>query len=151
MSGLTPGSLAPYQAANLFMPVGYEDTVISETQHRVKATGTDATPPERVEKIAVARAAEIGLGKRLAFFKVSGLTRGVRCKDKKSGYKTTDNAATARPTVELDAHYAAAPADADYRSTEETFARLKAELASETYSAEAMRAAAADVHSRCPS
>ena len=149
-SSLATGSLASYTASNIFATAGYSDKAVSDTQHQVVATGTDTTPPERVEKIAMARAAEVGISKKFAFFKVAGLTRNVRCTKKKPGYKSTDIAADARPVVTLDAIYSATPADADYRGTKETFDRLQGELASDTYTPEALQAASADAYARCP-
>lgn len=148
-SGL--GTIAEYKASNIIAPVGYEDTILSDTQTAVAATGTDITPFERLEKIATARAAELGVTKKQAFFKVTGLTRDVKCTKKKSRTKVPDVEASVWPTVRLEAVYSPSQMDGSYLSTRETFERLKAELAAETVPADAMQAAAADARARCAS
>ena len=60
----------------MFSPVGYSQTRI-DTHFQVQASGTDATPTARVEKVARARAAEIGVEQKLKFFKVASVERGI--------------------------------------------------------------------------
>ncbi len=52
-------------ASNILSPAGYCQTKIDDTHYKVTATGTEATPKERVEKIARARAAQIGVDQKL--------------------------------------------------------------------------------------
>jgi hypothetical protein len=148
-SGLSTGALADYKASNYFSPAGYGEKLLSENLYRIIATGTNTTPFERVEKIAMARAAEIGAIHKLPYFKVQSTTREVQCMKKAAGYKAPDTAANVRPTVVLEATYELQTADSGYLASEQTFERLKNELASETPSAEAMQAAAADYKARC--
>jgi hypothetical protein len=149
-SVLGTGSLADYKASNYLSPAGYEEKPLSDTHYRIVATGTPTTPFERVEKIAMARAAEIGSARKLPYFKVVSSTRDVRCLKKVAGYKAPDMASNTRPTVVLEATYAPQAADTTFLASDQTFERLKNELASETPSAEAQQAAAADYKARCP-
>src|SRR5512134_3861026 len=85
------GATTSYSASNAMMPVGYSELPIDPTHYEVKAAGTEQTPKERVEKIALARAAEIGVEQKLKFFKVAGVTHGASCsKKKQGGNKTSD-------------------------------------------------------------
>lgn len=146
---LLGGGLAPYQPSNSFMPVGYSEEIVGPDQYRVRASGTDTTPYERVEKIATARAAEIGAGMRKDYFKITGVRRDFACSKKKEGYKVPDTAASARPTVSIDVVYSTTAGDAQFLSSKDTFARLSAELLSDTYPEETQQAAARDVRAKC--
>ena len=52
---------APYAASNAIMPVGFSETAIDPMHYRGEGQRHRQTPRERVEKIALARAAEIGV------------------------------------------------------------------------------------------
>lgn len=143
------GALAPYSAANAFYPVGYSETAAGEGRYQVRASGTATTPYERVEKIATARAAQIGAETKAKYFKVVAVTRDAACTKKKSGYKVADTAPSARPTVSMDVIYAPTPLDASYQPSQETFDRLTAEMSTETYSPESTQATADAVKAKC--
>ena len=51
MTSFTP-PVADFTAASVFSPVGYNQTKIDDTHYQVQASGTEATPKDRVEKIA---------------------------------------------------------------------------------------------------
>lgn len=146
---MTTGGLAEYTPANAFMPVGFSETAIGSDRVQVNAGGHPSTPYARLEKIATARAAEIGKERKIAYFKVTGSTRDVACTKKVSGYKVADTAATARPKVTLDVLYSATASDPTYKPTAETFARLTEELKTDSYSPEEMQAIASEVQVRC--
>ena len=72
----------------------------------MQASGTEATPKDRVENIARARAAQIGVNEKLKFFKVTSVQHSITCNRRQDGYKTTSTPASARPSVVLDVVYA---------------------------------------------
>ena len=143
------GATTSYSASNAMMPIGYSETPIDATHYQVKASGSEQTPKERVERIALARAAEIGVEQKLKFFKVASVTHGISCsKKKQGGTKTGDVPATYHPTVVLDVYYSKQPAP-DFRPSAETFAAVKAEIEPDTTTPEAKSAAAAQVRAEC--
>lgn len=147
--GLAFNSVATYGPANAIMPVGYFQKPIGDQQFQVGASGTEATPTERIEKIATARAAEIGVDQKLPYFKVANITRGMSCTKKLTNAKYGDMPPTYHPTVILDVVYAKSPVDADYRSSRDTFSQLKAEIDSEVVAPETAAATAANSRAQC--
>ncbi len=131
VTSLTSLSQPVVTAANAFSPVGYSQTRIDDTHFQVQASGTDATPTARVEKIARARAAEIGVEQKLKFFKVASVERGIICSKRQEGYKSTATPASAHPSVVLDVCYAQDAADPAYQNSADVLASLKTDLAAE--------------------
>lgn len=150
-SGVGLGGLAPYGPANVVMPAGYSHAIVGERHYQVRATGTSSTPRERIEKIALARAAELGVEQKFAFFKVAGVQHEVACKEKKLNTKIGDMPAAARPTVLVDVFYSKTPDDPEYRSTADSFTQLRAELDAESLTPEAAAANAAQSRAACGS
>lgn len=151
MTSLTSLSqpVAGYTAANAFSPVGYSQTRIDDTHFQVQASGTDATPTARVEKIARARAAEIGVEQKLKFFKVASVERGIICSKRQEGYKSTATPASAHPSVVLDVYYAQDAADPAYQNSADVLASLKTDLAAEEIAPEARAAATQETREGC--
>ena len=79
--------VASLSAANMMAPSGYSETKVSDTQYLVQATGTEATPKARIEKIARARAAQIAVEQKMKFYKVSSVQFGVACTKGHEFYK----------------------------------------------------------------
>lgn len=150
-AGLGGPSVTGYVPASLMSPNGYSATRIDATRYKVGATGTAATPGPRLESIATARAAEIGVEDKQRYFKVSGVAHGVQCTDKQEGYKGPASVATRHPTVTLDIVYsnAATPPDATYQPSVETFQRLQAELAAPPAATVGVADADKDLLARC--
>ena len=123
--------VASFGASNALSPSGYAETKISDTQYQVKATGTEATPKARIEKIARARAAQIGVEEKLKYYKVTGVQYGVVCDKKHEFYKGGATASGSRQTVLVDVVYAKDPVDSSYLSTKESFDSLNGELEAE--------------------
>jgi hypothetical protein len=130
-------------------PSGYSQTKLDDTHFQVSATGTEATPKERVEKIARARAAQIGVDEKLGYFKVTSVQHGVKCTKRQQGYKSEDTPPTSRPTVVLDVVYAKEPGDPTFASSAETFQILSTELAGEAVAPEARAVAAQETRASC--
>jgi len=153
-SGLTSlTSLAPpvadYTASSVFSPAGYSQTQIDDTHYQVEASGTEATPKGRVEKIARARAAEIGVEQKMKFFKVTSVQHGTACGQRKEAYKSAATPASARPSVVLDVVYAQDAVDPTYQSSADTLAALKADLAAEEVAPEARAVAIQETRESC--
>jgi hypothetical protein len=141
--------IASYGASSILSPSGYGQTMIDDTHFKVTATGTEATPKERVEKIARARAAQIGVDQKLKYFKVTSVQHGVKCEKRQEGYKSEATPASIRPTVVLDVVYAKDSADPTFANSAETFQTLSAELAGEVIAPEAKAAATQETRAGC--
>jgi hypothetical protein len=98
--------IASFGASNMLSPSGYAETKVSDSQYQVKATGTEATPKSRIEKIARARAAQIGIEQKLGYYKVANVQYGVVCDKKHEFYKGGATASGSRQTVQVDVVYA---------------------------------------------
>jgi hypothetical protein len=123
--------VASFGASNALSPSGYSESKLSDTQYQVKATGTEATPKARIEKIARARAAQIGVEQRLKYYKVTNVQFGVVCDKKHEFYKGGATASGARQSVLVDVTYSKEPLDATYLNAKDSFASLNGELESE--------------------
>ena len=148
LSSLTP-AVADYTAASVFSPAGYSQTKIDDTHFRVEASGTEATPTDRVEKIARARAAEIGVEEKMKFFKVTSVQHSFTCAKRKEGYKTTASPPSARPTVVLGVVYANDVVDPTYQNSTDALTTLKTDLAAEPVAPEARALAIQETRESC--
>jgi hypothetical protein len=150
-AGLTGLSdpVATYGASSIMSPTGYSQTKFDDLHFKVEATGTEATPKERVEKIARARAAQIGVDEKLQYFKVASVQHGVSCSKRQEGYKSGDVPASSRPTVVLDVVYAKEPSDPTFAGSAEAYQTLSAELANEVVAPEAKAMAIQETRAGC--
>ena len=148
LTSLTP-PVADYTAASVFSPAGYSQTKIDDTHFQVEASGTEATPKDRVEKIARARAAEIGVDEKMKFFKVTSVQHSTTCGKRKEGYKTTTTPPSAHPSVVLDVVYAKDTADPTFQNSADTLATLKTDLAAEAVAPEARAVAIQETRESC--
>jgi hypothetical protein len=148
MTSLTP-PVAEFTAASVFSPAGYTQTKIDDTHYQVQASGTEATPKERVEKIARARAAEIGVDEKMKFFKVTSVQHSITCGKRQEGYKTTSSPSSARPSVLLDVVYAKETTDPTYQSATDTLTTLKTDLAAEQVAPEVRAVAIQETRESC--
>jgi hypothetical protein len=144
---LTP--IAAYTPSNIISPAGYGQTKLGDDHYEVKGTGTEATPKERVEKIARARAAQIGVDQKFNFFKVTSVQHGVACSERQKGYKSGESAASSRPTVVLDVVYAKETSDPSFVPTKETYEALSAELANEVVAPDSKATAIQETRASC--
>ena len=141
--------VASLSAANMMSPSGYSETKVSDNQYQVRATGTEATPKARIEKIARARAAQIGVEQKMKFYKVSGVQFGVACSKGHDFYKGGQTRPGSRQTVKLDVVYAAEPVDPSYVSTKESYEALNGELSNEVIPPDAKAAAEQEARAGC--
>jgi hypothetical protein len=138
-----------YSAWNVFSPSGYSEQKIDDTHYKVKATGTEATPTARLEKIARARAAEIGVEEKQQFFKVTSVQPAFSCVKAQAGYKSGGSGPSSRPVIVLDVVYAFERIDPGFVSSAETFKALSSEIAGEVVPPEASAAAVQQTHAGC--
>jgi hypothetical protein len=148
LTSLTP-PVAQYSSASIFSPSGYSQSKIDDTHYTVAASGTEATPISRVEKIARARAAEIGVDQKLPYFKVTNVQQGMTCAKRQEGYKSPSTPASARPSVILDVVYAKDAADPTFQNAAETLTTLKTDLAAEDVAPEARAVAIQQTREGC--
>ena len=141
--------VASLSAANALAPSGYSETKVSDTQYQVLATGTEATPKARIEKIARARAAQIGMEQRLKYYKVASVEFGIVCSKKHEFYKGGATTAGSRQTALIDVVYAKEPVDASYVASAASYEALNGELNSEVIPAEAKAAAEQEARAGC--
>jgi hypothetical protein len=141
--------VASYGASNVFSPAGYGQTMIDDMHFKVTATGTEATPKQRVEKIARARAAQIGVDQKLEYFKVTSVQHGFTCEKRQEGYKSSATPAASNPTVVLDVVYAKDAADPTFLSSADTYQTLSGELAGEVVAPDAKAAAVQETRAGC--
>ena len=141
--------VASLSAANMMAPSGYAETKVSDTQYQVQATGTEATPKARIEKIARARAAQIGVEQKMKFYKVSSVQYGVACAKAHEFYKGGQTQAGSRQTVKLDVVYAKEAVDPSLVSAKKSYDVLNGELSSEVIPAEAKATAEQEARAGC--
>lgn len=141
--------VASFGASNVMSPSGYSETKVSDTQYQVQAAGTEATPKARIEKIARARAAQIGIEQKMKFYKVANVQYGVACSKSHDFYKGGQTQAGSRQTVMLDVVYAKEPTDPTFVSTSDSYNALSGELSSEVIPQEAKAAAEQESRAGC--
>src|SRR5262245_53813770 len=151
MTSLTPLSppIAQYTSASIFSPAGYSQSKIDDTHYQVSAAGTDATPLSRVEKIARARAAEIGVDEKMPYFKVTSVQQGTTCAKWQESYKSAATPASSHRSVVLDVVYAREASDPTFQNAAETLAALKTDLAAENVAPEARAVAIQETRESC--
>lgn len=144
-------SVAVYQPANVFSPSGYSVSANADGTVHVTAAGPPGTPASRLEKIALARAAEYGDEQRAKIFKATAAQINMTCgktkvssKEGQSSIKPLDYRIAA-----IDVSYEPKEQGADVRPTRQTATALKAELQSETVPPDVQAAAAQEVAQHC--
>ncbi len=147
--GLLPsGMVAGYEPANAILPVGYSDQAVDDTHYRVRAHGNERTSRDRLEKIALTRAAQIGVDNHLPYFKVTSSSTSIECGKKTDSYKAGSTPASIHPMLTYEVAYSKTPAP-DMRSSADTFAQAKADLDADNPTPEARAAATQDAKARC--
>jgi hypothetical protein len=151
LSDFSTSSVASYQPASLFSPNGYSVSTNADGSFHVSASGSPATPAVRLEKIALARAAEYGEEQHAKTFRATPAQTSFKCGRTKISSK--EGPVTVKPLdyriVAIDVTYGDDTQGPAGRSTRETAEALKAELRSETVPPEAQMVAAQEVAERC--
>ena len=145
------GDITGYEAANYFSPVGYSVTQTSDGHFRITTVATVATPKDRVEKIAQARAAEYGNEASKKFYQAQPARLSIRCgktekieKGQKIAVAPHDYA-----VAEVDVIYADTAVDPSYRATKDTAETLKAELQSQVVAGDAQSGFGPEALAQC--
>lgn len=152
LSSLQAKPVTGYTAANALAPTGHSISALPDGRIRITATGSQFTPASRLEKIAMARAAEYGVENRKKFYlataagpaavqcrKTEFIERGVKKKLQSKGFRV----------FEIDVTYADRPAGPDFKSARETAEALKAELLADEIAETEKDAASAEVVAQC--
>ena len=145
------GDITGYEAASYFSPVGYSVAQTSDGHFRITTVATVATPKDRVEKIAIARAAEYGQEAQKKFFQSAPARVSIRCgrtdkieKGQKIAVAPHDYA-----VAEVDVVYADTAVDPSYRATKDTADTLKAELQSQVVASDPQAGFASEASTQC--
>lgn len=151
LADMSTSSVAGYQPASLFSPNGYSVSANADGSLHVTAAGPPGTPVARLEKIALARAAEYGDEQRAKTFKATAPQTGITCGKTKVGNKGGQVAIKPLDyrVVAVDVTYEPKEQGADIRQTRQTATALKTELQSETVRPEEQAAAAQEVAQYC--
>ena len=153
MNGMATSSttVANYQPANLFSPTGYSLSNGANGALHVTAAGPPGTPVDRLEKIALARAAEYGNEQHLKTFTATPAQTSITCGKTKIYVKgeRTDIKPMDYRVVAIDVTYGTDALDPQVRKTRETAETLKAQIASETVPPDVQAAAVQEVAQQC--
>lgn len=140
-----------YKEASAFSPTGYSVSSGADGRVRITATGTPSTPAARLEKIALARAAEYGAGQNQKMFKADAPRRSFRCGPSQLSNK--GQISKIRPSdyrvVQIDVAYSSDTADPGARPTKQTAETLKAELSAEAVPTDVQAASSQEIASNC--
>jgi len=151
LSEMSTSSVAAYQPASMFSPVGYSVSANGDGSLRVTAAGPPGTPPARLEKIALARAAEYGEERHAKTFIASAPQTSITCGKSKIANK--GESVKIRPqdyrVVALDVSYDAAAPGPGARDIRGAADALKAEIQAEAVPADVQAAAAQEVAQHC--
>ena len=143
-------SVTGYTSSNAILTTGYSDRELGPDHVEVRVKGSVVTSAERLEKIASARAAEIGVEEKRKFFKVGSVVQSVVCTPPRDqAHKGGRISAEQATVLVMDVVYAKEALDGSYRPSGDTFDRLTRELLDESVSAESKMATAAAVQARC--
>lgn len=151
LSDLSTSSVASYKPASLFSPNGYSVSANSDGSLHVTAAGPPGTPSARLEKIAMARAAEYGEEQHAKTFKTTPPQTAITCGKTKISNK--DGPINVKPldyrAVTIDVTFGADPQEPGTHPTRGTATALKSEIQSETVPPEEQAAAAQEVAQHC--
>jgi hypothetical protein len=152
MGDFSASSIASYQAASIFTPSnGYSVSANADGSLHVTAAGPPATPADRLEKIALARAAEYGNERHAKTFKATPPQTSIRCD--KTKIFTKEGQVNVRPVdyrvVAIDVTYDADSQGPGVQQIHGTADALKAEIASQSVPPDVQAAATQEVAQRC--
>jgi hypothetical protein len=145
-------SVTGYTESNGFVPKGYAVSSIGENALRVTVTGSATTPNERLLKIALARAAEVGAERHSQTFRSAEPAYSVRCG--KTSVSERGTTRTLSPTdyriVAVDVTFSkSSSADPADRPVKQTAAALLAEIQAEQIPQETQAALVAQLAQAC--
>lgn len=148
---LTTASVTNYQAANVFAPAGYNISQNADGSMHVTAAGSPSTPSDRLNKIAMAAAADYGDQQHMKTFTATPPQTTFKCGKTKTADKgkVIDIKPIDLRVVSIDVTYGRDGIAPAARNSKETAGQLKAELASETVPPDVQAAATQEVAQQC--
>ena len=150
LSGLSGGaSAAPYVQSTIYSPTGYNSKQIDDTHFVVRADGTGGTSAQRLQRMAEARAAELGPELGFAWYKIEGSDAATTCGKKVEGYKGPGAAHNHMRSHKLTVAYAKTQADPSYQQAAPAFALAKAALDADVPAPEEAAAGEAELKRAC--
>ena len=140
-----------YEAASYFSPVGYSVSQTPDGHFRITTVATVITPKDRVEKIALARAAEYGHESQKKFYQAQPARMSIRCGKAEKIEKGQKIAVTPHDyaVAEVDVIYADSAVDPSYRATKDTADALKTELQSQVVASDAQSGFGSEASAQC--
>ncbi|MET0432492.1 MAG: hypothetical protein ABWZ86_08465 [Hyphomicrobium sp.] len=151
LGDMTTASVTNYQQANLFAPAGYSISENADGSIHVTATGSPGTPVDRLNKIAMAAAADYGNEQHKKTFTVTPPQVTFKCGKTKAVDKGKEFAI--KPfdlrVVSIDVTYGRDGIAPAARATRETADQLKSELATETVPPDVQAASTQEVAQQC--
>ena len=150
-TALQVNSVTGFEASSIFSPAGHSIAELPGGRFRITAMGSPSTPRARVEKIAVARAADFGLEQKKKFFQTSAPQSSIRCGKRDYIEKGEKKKLPAKgyTVVEVDVAYADTATDPGFRLVHETADTLKAELLAEVVPDDVRAQTANEVRAQC--
>lgn len=151
LSDMTTASVTNYQEANLFAPAGYSFSQNTDGSLHITAAGSPSTPADRLNKIAMAAAADYGETQHQKTFTATPPQTTFKCGKTKSADKgkVIDIKPIDLRVVSIDVTYGRDGIAPAARNSKETAEQLKAELASETVPPDVQAAATQEVAQQC--
>jgi cytochrome c551/c552 len=141
-----------YQASNAIAPNGFSESDLGPNRTRVRATGNLENSRAELEKLAMARAAEIGAGQHLKYVHVDAVAENIACGGKKTvGPSLNQVNIRHKRTVDVDVTFAKEAADASWLNTKESFPLFQGELAALAPQAGASNAGLEEGRQKCGS
>lgn len=121
----------PYQHSNAIMSSGFSETALAPDRYRIQVKGPGGASRERFEKIATARAAEIGRDQRLGHFKIESMQISGSCETfqtkGKAGASNGPEKTLTYAVLTADVAYTKTPVDPTYRNSRD-FDALRAAI-----------------------
>lgn len=140
-------SIAQYRPVSSLSYDGYVENRLDDSHYEVTAQGSVTTSLERLRSITLARAGEIGVEQKRAYFRIESEKQGFGCLAKgPPGYKTV---MTGRPVVVITVAYANTPMSPRDFESAETFRTNKAAIDAEDATSAAKQAAVEAVWAGC--
>jgi hypothetical protein len=141
-----------YQASNAIAPNGYSHSELGPNRVRVRATGNLENSRAELEKLAMARAAELGAAQHLKYVHFDAVAENLQCGGRKTvGPNLNEVKIRHRRTVDVDVTFAKDPADATWLNTKESFPVLQGEMAALAPQAGASEAGLEEGRQKCGS
>lgn len=144
-------AVTDYVAASMLSPMGHSVSGLADGRVRVTATGSATTPVDRLQKIALARAAEYGSVENKKFFQATAPVTSYRCQkgERLERGHTVKQPTRAYTVVTVDVTYAPNAVDTSYQPTKATAAAIQQEILAQSVPPDVQAANADQVVAQC--